>query len=211
MILFLDQGSKMKRETRVLLLRHAETAEPDRFHGAESDVGLGPRGFEQAELVARALAALRPEAIYCSAMRRAAETADAIGRQCGLEPRHIESLHERRMGPLSGRPRADALDAYEEAKRRWTSGALDYTHPGGESYADIRRRAVPAFEALAVRHTGETIVVVAHGVVIRVLVTSLVEGYGPEHFAAIAIPNAVANDLRHDGARWRAESLAGAG
>ncbi len=39
--------------TRVLLLRHAETAAPDRFHGAESDIGLGARGFLQAEAVAR--------------------------------------------------------------------------------------------------------------------------------------------------------------
>ena len=43
-------------ETRVLLLRHAETATPDRFHGAESDVGLGARGLRQAALVAQHLA-----------------------------------------------------------------------------------------------------------------------------------------------------------
>ena len=27
--------------TRILLLRHAEIAAPDLFHGAESDIGLG--------------------------------------------------------------------------------------------------------------------------------------------------------------------------
>ena len=42
--------------TRVLLLRHAETAAPDRFHGAESDVDLGDRGSRQAEAVAPGLA-----------------------------------------------------------------------------------------------------------------------------------------------------------
>jgi broad specificity phosphatase PhoE len=112
------------------------------------------------------------------------------------------------MGPLSGQPREVGIDAYEEAKKRWMSGDLDHTHEGGESYADIRRRAVPAFEALAAGHPGRTIVLVAHGVVIRVLLTTLLEGYGPEHFAAIAIPNVGVNDLRHDGVRWRAERLA---
>jgi len=29
-------------DARILLIRHAETQTPDRFHGAESDVGLGP-------------------------------------------------------------------------------------------------------------------------------------------------------------------------
>jgi broad specificity phosphatase PhoE len=208
MIRILDFGSKMKRLTRVLLLRHAETAAPDFFHGAESDIGLGPRGLRQADAVALTLAALRPAALYCSAMRRAVETADPIGRACRLVPHLVESLHERRMGPLSGQPREVGIDAYDEAKKRWMAGTLDYTHEGGESYSDIRRRSVPAFEALAARHAGETIVVVAHGVVIRVLLTSLLEGYGPEHFAAIAIPNVGVNDLRHDGLRWHAERLA---
>jgi broad specificity phosphatase PhoE len=204
----LDKQSKMKRSTCVLLLRHAETAAPDLFHGAESDIGLGKRGLRQAEAVAQTLSQFGPEALYCSAMRRAVETAAPIGRACGLMPQRIESLHERRMGPLSGQPREVGLSAYEEAKKRWMAGELDYTHEGGESYADIRRRAVPAFAALAARHPGGTIVVVAHGVVIRVLLTSLLEGYGPEHFAAIAIPNAGINDLRHEGQRWRAERLA---
>jgi broad specificity phosphatase PhoE len=208
MIRIIDSGSKMKRTTRVLLLRHAETAAPDRFHGAESDIGLGQQGLRQAEAVAQTLAALRPEALYASAMRRAIQTAAPIGRACRLLPQLVEALHERRMGPLSGQPREVGLGAYEEAKTRWMAGELDYTHAGGESYADIRRRTVPAFEALAARHAGATIVVVAHGVVIRVLLTSLLEGYGPEHFAAIAIPNAGVNDVRHDGRHWRAERLA---
>src|SRR5437016_3429128 len=38
--------------TRVLLLRHAETADPTIFHGAESDVGLSERGRRQADELA---------------------------------------------------------------------------------------------------------------------------------------------------------------
>jgi broad specificity phosphatase PhoE len=208
MIRISKPGNKMNRATRILLLRHAETADPDRFHGAESDIGLGARGRLQALAVARTLAPLGPEALYCSAMRRAVETADAIGRACGLVPQRVEALHERRMGPLSGLPRAEGLHAYDEARRQWQAGVLDHTHPGGESYLDIRRRAVPPFEALATRHSGRTIVVVAHGVVIRVLLTTLLDGYSPAQFETIGIPNAGVNDLRHDGRRWRAEALA---
>jgi broad specificity phosphatase PhoE len=207
MIRVLDRTSKMKRETRILLLRHAETAAPDLFHGAESDISLGPRGHLQAETVAQTLAPLAPNALYCSAMRRAVETATPIGRACSLVPQLVESLHERRVGPLSGRSREEGMNIYEEAKRRWMAGDLGHTHEGAESYADMRLRAVPPFNALASRHLGGTIVVVAHGVVIRVLLTSLLEGYGPEHFQAIAIPNVGIHDVRYDGERWRAERL----
>src|SRR5512135_1648752 len=89
-------------EARILLLRHAETAAPHLFHGAESDVALSARGREQAVAVAAALAARRPAAVYSSGLRRACETAEAIARACGLQVRVIGALHERRMGPLSG-------------------------------------------------------------------------------------------------------------
>ena len=67
------------------------------------------------------------------------------------------------------------------------------------------------FQSLERPLPGRTIIVVAHGVVIRVLLTTLLEGYGPEHFQAIGIPNVGLNDLRHEGSRWRAEALAAPG
>jgi len=190
-------------ETRILLLRHAETAAPDRFHGAESDVGLSPRGLAQAEDVARRLTGARPEALYCSAMRRARETATPIGLACGLVPSIIEALHERVMGPLSGTLHMESRAIYDETRQRWESGELDATHPGGESYRAIRDRVIPAFLALAARHPGGTAVVVAHGVVIRVLITSLAVGRTPADFGAVRIDHTGVHDLRHDGIHWR--------
>jgi broad specificity phosphatase PhoE len=87
------------------------------------------------------------------------------------------------------------------------AGQLDYTHEGGESYLEIQGRVVPAFQTIANRHPGETIVVVAHGVVIRVLLTSLLDGFGPADFERIAIDHVAINDLRLEKDRWRAESL----
>jgi broad specificity phosphatase PhoE len=207
MIRTIDPRSKTLRETRVLLLRHAETASPDRFHGAESDVGLGDSGRIQAATVAERLATLRPAAIYCSGMTRARETAEPIGNACGVAPQVIQALHERRMGPLSGQPREEGWSTYQEAMTRWMAGDLDYTHEGGESFAAIASRTVPAFQAVADRHRGQTIVVVAHGVVIRVLLCSLGEGRGPADFATIPIEFVAVNDLRWDGIRWRTEGF----
>src|SRR5437660_2574451 len=86
--------------TRVWLLRHAETADPRVFHGAESDVGLSERGRRQAEQIAAYLAGLTPapEAVVSSGMRRALDTAWPIARACGLEVRVEPALHERKVG-----------------------------------------------------------------------------------------------------------------
>lgn len=194
-------------EMRVLLLRHAETSVPGRFHGAESDIGLSDWGHRQAVLVAEELAPLAPTALYGSAMRRARDTAGAIARACGLEVNVVEALHERRMGPLAGVLREEGIATYELAKARWSAGDLGHTHEGGESYLDIRNRVVPAFLKLAERHPAETIVVVAHGVVNRVLLTTLPVGYGPADFDRIGIANCGINDLRWDGVQWRALAI----
>jgi 2,3-bisphosphoglycerate-dependent phosphoglycerate mutase len=195
--------------TRVLLLRHAETAAPDRFHGAESDIGLGERGRQQAEAVAPRLAALNPDAVYCSPMLRARQTAEPIARACGLKPVVVPQLHERRMGPLSGMRLEEGWHAYVGAMDRWKLGNLEAAHEGGESYAQMRERVVPAFVGLAEGHVGGTIIVVAHGVVIRVLLSSLLEGKSPADFEGFGIDFVAVNDLRFDGVNWRAEALNG--
>ncbi len=198
----LPHDNNKPRTTRILLLRHAETAAPDRFHGAESDVGLGKRGRSQAEAVARLLAERQPDALYCSGMRRAIETATPIGQACDLEPNIVPTLHERIMGPLSGALRAEAHPIYDQARTRWEAGDLEHTHEGGESYMAIRDRVVPVLTALVNRSPGATLVVVAHGVVIRVLITSLVEGRSPADFDSVPIDFVGVHELHYDGRRW---------
>jgi broad specificity phosphatase PhoE len=193
--------------THLLLARHAESAAPDKFHGAESDIGLSTWGKTQAELLAAWLKPKRPSALYSSAMRRAIDSAKPIGLACNLELRSIEALHERKVGPLSGKSRDEGWEIYAETKHRWIAGDLEYTHPGGESYANIRRRVVPIILELTSRHLGQTIVVIAHGVVIRVIVTSLVTGFRSADFDRIAIDFGSVNELQFDGNTWTAGSL----
>lgn len=185
--------------TRVLLLRHAMTSAPEYFHGSESDVGLGETGRQQALAAAEAIRALRPHAVIASTMRRAIETARPIADACGLPLVTVPDLHERRMGPLSGTTWDASRAIYDGAARDWMCGDLDSTHEGGESYREIRDRVVPAFLGLARRYEGRTIAVILHGVVIRVLLTSLVEGFSVADYQAISIEHVKVYELTHRG------------
>jgi broad specificity phosphatase PhoE len=207
--LFADRPprSKTLQETRLLLIRHAETAAPQVFHGAESDVALSPWGHRQAVLLGDDLRTAGVSALYSSAMVRALATSGPIGKACGLDVTVIPELHERKIGPLSGLSREAGWDVYAESKRQWIAGNLEFTHEGGESFADIQRRVLPVIERLAFSHPGQTLVVVAHGIVIRVLLLSLLAGMQPGNFDRIAIDFASINDLRWDGRRWRAVAL----
>lgn len=195
------------QETHLALIRHAETATPDIFHGAESDVHLSAWGEHQARALADHLAAVGAEAVYCSGMRRAVATATPVAAALGMEPIIIPELHERKIGTLSGMHRQDGWAVYEESKGRWMAGELEFSHPGGESFAAIGRRVLPVLDDLRRRHPSGRIVVIAHGIVIRVALLNLLADRSPADFDQIEIDFASINNLVHDGSAWRAEAL----
>jgi probable phosphoglycerate mutase len=193
--------------TRVLLLRHAEAEDPLVFHGAESDVGLSERGRRQAEAIAPVLAARTPQVLISSAMRRAIETATPIARACGLQLRTEPELHERRVGALVGTPTRGQDGVWPDTLRRWLAGDTGFAQPGAESFDDIRDRVLPVWQRVTTEHAGKKLVIVAHGVVCRVLVLSLLPGYSIGDWHDIHIDNVAIHELLRDGESWRALRL----
>lgn len=186
--------------TRILLLRHAETAAPDLFHGAESDIGLGARGHRQVAAIAPLLAAERPALVVSSAMRRAIETARPIAEACAVSHQVEPSLHERALGPISLTP-TDGGKPVAESVRRWMNGEKSYASPGAESFHDVQQRALPTWQRLAEQGAGQTTVVIAHGGLNRILLLSL--DVGLRHWSEFHTPNLGINELVLEQGRWR--------
>lgn len=185
--------------TQVFLLRHAETADPTVFHGYESDIDLSERGQRQAEAIAAALAAEQPEIVVSSAMRRARRTAETIARVCGIAHEVEAELHERKVGVLSGQPFAGNR-IWSETSRRRSSGETGYAHAGAESLDQLRERLVPAWERVTRQHDGRRLVIVAHGIVCKVLIANLIAGQTWDNLGAIR--NVAVHELRHEGGAW---------
>src|SRR5262245_20795203 len=194
--------------TRVWLLRHAETAAPHVFHGADSDVGLSERGLRQAELAAPVLAACRPAAVVSSAMLRARLTAEPIAWLAGVPHRLEPHLHERRIGPLSGTPTGGRDGGWPETLRGWTAGETGYAPPGAESFDQVRDRVLPVWQRLAEEFAGRNLIIVAHGVVCKVLLLSLLPGRGPADWTTLGpVYNLAVSELALTPAGWEAVSL----
>ena len=198
----------MSVPAKVWLLRHAETSTPAVFHGAESDVGLSDLGRRQAQAGAEWFRDLAPTAVVSSGMRRAADTAAPIAVTCGV-PHLVEpGLHERRVGQLCGLSFSMTEGPWAETIREWAAGNPAYTSHGAESYDDVAARVREAWERVVAAHPGGRVVVVAHGVVCKVLLLSLLAGWDHTGWVKIGrVANLAVSELVPDGAGWRAERL----
>jgi len=193
-------------QTRALLLRHAETAAPHLFHGAESDIELGERGVRQVAAIAPLLVAERPALVISSGMRRAVDTARPVATACAAALQVERDLHERRLGPLSRTPTANGRVVWAETFRRWMAGDKAYASPGAESFLDVQERVLPIWRRLAEQCAGQTYVVIAHGGIIKVLLLSL--NVGLTDWQSFHTPNLGINELVLENGHWRLVRLA---
>jgi broad specificity phosphatase PhoE len=193
---------------RVWLLRHAETSTPAIFHGAESDIGLSDLGRRQSEVAAEWFCNFRPTAVVSSGMRRAADTAGPIAAACGL-PHLVEpGLHERRVGQLCGLAFCMTEGPWAETIREWGAGNTSYTSHGAESYDEVAERVLAAWQRVVSAHTSGRIVIVAHGVVCKVLLLTLLDGWGPTDWVKIGrVANLAVSELVPVGSEWQAKRL----
>jgi alpha-ribazole phosphatase/probable phosphoglycerate mutase len=162
--------------TRLVLARHAQPTEDarGRCYGA-LDVGLSPAGRRQARLLAATLSHTELVALYSSPSRRARDTAAPIAATHGLEPIIDERLSEIDFGEFEGRTYDELEHAYPELYREWMTTPTSVQFPGGESYRDLRVRALAAMETIRRRHAGQITAVVSHGGVLRAMLVACLQ------------------------------------
>jgi probable phosphoglycerate mutase len=169
--------------TRFVLVRHGQTAwnREERFRG-QSDVPLNETGLLQASATAGRIAEQwRPAAVYCSPLLRARQTAQAIARPFGLPVQPHAALNDIHFGLLQGLTVPEASERWPDVVDAWFRTPHLAQLPGGESLAEVNARAMAAVHALAALHPGDTIVLVGHLVLNRVLLLGVL-GLGGDRF-----------------------------
>lgn len=156
--------------TRVLAVRHGETAWNAglRIQG-HTDIALNERGSWQAARLADALRTQELHAIYSSDLRRAHDTAHAVAVAAKLPVLRHSGLRERHFGHFEGLTFAEIEQQWPDDARRWRRREPGFAPGGGESLLDFSARCVAACAALAERHRGQAILLVAHGGVLDCL------------------------------------------
>ena len=163
--------------TKIILVRHGhvEGISPERFRG-RADLALTPEGRRQAEATARCVqASWTPAALYASPLSRCRTTAEAIGRPFGLTPTPVPDLMDIDYGEWQGLTRDEAHARWPDEVDTWYRHPDWAAIPRGESLQQVLSRAVAALRDVVRRHADETVVLVAHDSVNRVLLLHALE------------------------------------
>ena len=176
---------RVVKPVKLFAVRHGDTdsARERRFTGGR-DVPLSPRGRRQVEAVARALAGVFLGAVYASPLERARASAEAIAAPHKVPVRLAPPFREMSFGEWEGLTRADVAVRYAAAYETWRSTPHLVVPPGGESLDAVAARVATALTALLEEHEGQTVVLVSHAIVIRLLVLSAL-GLGPDRLWSV--------------------------
>jgi 2,3-bisphosphoglycerate-dependent phosphoglycerate mutase len=157
-------------ETTILLVRHGETEwnAAKRIQG-QTNSSLTERGRAQANTLADELDGESIAAVYSSDLDRARETAEILAARLDLPVVLDPALRERNFGSWEGKTVAELEEQWPGAWARWREG--NEGEGDVEDHLALAERVRDAIRRLAAAHPGERILVVAHGGVIRVILT----------------------------------------
>ena len=180
--------------TLIGLVRHGQTDWNlnNIFQGA-SDVPLNATGIEQAHHALDFSPALPWDFVMSSPLIRARRTAEIIAADHNLRFTGVhEGFREVDFGWAEGKPTAEAYEAYPQR---------DF--PGRESIDAVLERACAALRDVSSQHPDGRILVVAHGTLIRYLVSAVAER------AFTSLPNTSLTMLEVSPTLWRVPMIAG--
>ena len=157
--------------TRIILVRHGHVdwIAPERFRG-RAELPLSSLGRRQAQAAAGYIAATwKPDAVYTSPLGRCRETGAAIAAPFRLEPQPIDGLCDIDYGKWQGLTPDQAKECWPDESELWFRAPHIAALPGGETLAAVLSRVTAALRDILQHHPDQTVVMVGHDSVNRVL------------------------------------------
>ncbi len=165
-------------QSNLILLRHAETALAGTFCGA-TDPPLNDQGRAQLPGLIARLAGTPLDAIYTSDLLRARQTAEAIAGSAPIHPRPaLRQIDFGRWETLTWQ-QIEQTDPLYAA--RWVAEFPNLPPGGGEPIPLFKHRVLEEFAFIRQQLSGQTVAIVTHSTVLRVLLEEL--GHFSAHHA----------------------------
>jgi broad specificity phosphatase PhoE len=160
---------------KLLLIRHGHT-EWNELGKAQGriDIPLSKTGHEQAKALADSLQKERPQAVYTSPLKRAADTAQYVGAASKACVIVEDALTEIQFGEWEGLSFEQIGKTYQEIYSVWRDTPFDCAVPKAESLREVLDRCVDLLDVLHKRHNEGTVAVISHTLPIKMMIAYLI-------------------------------------
>jgi broad specificity phosphatase PhoE len=193
--------------TTLFVVRHGRTGwNKEQIFRGTKDIPLDAVGRGEALRVGERLKNEGIRAVYSSPLARAKETAEAIARFHSIEVQVLTGLNDLNFGEWEGQSLAEVKKKYPDLYRQWLEAPHRVIFPGGEGLEAISSRAMTAVQEIVERHPQDTVALVSHRVVLKVLICVLL-GLDNSHFWNIGQDTAAVNCFEYKDGRWVAALL----
>lgn len=173
--------------TKLLLVRHGQVSIDNRGrYWGHTDIPLSAEGRMQAGRLRDRLSKERIAAVYSSDLARALDTAAIIVSNHRVPVSRCLELREINFGEYEGLTFDEIKRRYPEAENSWRETRPGAGFPGGEGLSDLTRRVDRFLERLSIHVPQETVLVVAHGGPLRMLICRMV-GLDPSRWWQVRI------------------------
>ncbi len=158
----------------IYFLRHGETtaSKTGGFCGT-LDPDLTPEGYEMAKDFLTAYKDFPWEAIFCSPLKRARQTAQPLCDATGLTPLLRKELKEIAYGEWEGMTSEEVNRKFHDDYVRWQADPGWNSPTRGERAVDIARRSSLILEEIEQAHPEGNVLVISHKATIRIMTCSL--------------------------------------
>ncbi|MBF0400028.1 MAG: alpha-ribazole phosphatase family protein [Magnetococcales bacterium] len=158
--------------TTIDLLRHGEPEGGPKYRGSLDDP-LSAAGWQQMRAAVRGHPAW--ETIYSSPLQRCARFADELGQQLAIPVVRERRFQEMDFGHWEGRTSTDILATDYQGLTQFWRDPLNNPPPGGEHLATFQQRVQEGWQALVSLHRDQSLLVVAHSGVIRMILSLVLQ------------------------------------
>jgi broad specificity phosphatase PhoE len=157
------------------LVRHGTTTMniENRYRGRR-DIPLDAQGYQDAVDAARFLGTRGISAVYTGPLRRTIATAQIIADAAGVaDIRMLHGLINLDYGAWEGMTSEEAAMYDPVAFNLYRTSPLEAVCPNGERLNQAQDRMLEAIRLMGGRHAGESVVAISHAVMIRLVMSSI--------------------------------------
>lgn len=173
--------------SKLLLARHGDTRlNSARMFVGHTDAELSVLGRRQVKRLRDRLTAERIDVIYSSDLKRAVATAETIASRHHLDVITCPELREINYGKVEGLTFEEIKRLYPDVAELCAEWNLQLEFPDGESFDELKQRVSKFLDRLKQHTPEQTILIVAHGGPLRLMVCHLL-GMDLRHWRQIHI------------------------